>query len=120
MPSSTETSRTSLSSATRTSPPGPKASLLNSIVYRPGRDPLQFFAGLAREYGDLAYLRMANEHLFVASDPAVIKDVLVTHNQNFHKSRGLKRVKALRGGGLLPGEAPFPLPRRRLSRPAFH
>ncbi len=120
MPSSTETSRTSRSSATRTSPPGPKVSLLNSIVYRPGRDPLQFFAGLAREYGDLAYLRMANEHLFVASDPAVIKDVLVTHNQNFHKSRGLERVKVLLGEGLLTSEDAFHLRQRRLMQPAFH
>ena len=120
MPSSTETSPTSLSSTTRTFPPGPKRSLRNSIVYRPGRDPLQFFAGIAREYGDLAYLRMANEHLFVASDPAVIKDVLVTHNQNFHKSRGLERVKVLLGEGLLTSEDAFHLRQRRLMQPAFH
>ena len=120
MPSSTETSPTSLSSTTRTFPPGPKRLLRNSIVYRPGRDPLQFFAGIAREYGDLAYLRMANEHLFVASDPAVIKDVLVTHNRNFHKSRGLERVKVLLGEGLLTSEDAFHLRQRRLMQPAFH
>src|ERR1700752_4944410 len=120
MPSSTETSRTSPSSATRTFPPGPKLSLLNSIVYRPGRDPLQFFSNLAREYGDVAYLRMANEHLFIVSDPAVIKDVLVTHNQNFHKSRGLERVKVLLGEGLLTSEDAFHLRQRRLMQPAFH
>ena len=104
MPSSTGTCRTSPSSATRTSPPGPKTSLLSTFTYRPGRNPLEFFSNLARKYGDLAYLRMGGEHLFIVSDPAVIRDVLVTHNQNFHKSRGLERIKMLLGEGLLTSE----------------
>jgi cytochrome P450 len=120
MPSSTETSRISPSSATRVFPPGPKPTFFNTIVYRPGRDPLAFFSNLAQQYGDLAYMRMAGEHLFLASNPAVIKDVLVTHNQNFHKSRGLERIKILLGEGLLTSEDAFHLRQRRLMQPAFH
>lgn len=63
---------------------------------------------------------MAREHLFIASDPTVIRDVLVTHNQNFHKSRGLERVKILLGEGLLTSEDAFHLRQRRLMQPAFH
>src|SRR3954471_23933583 len=80
MPGSTATSPTSPSSATKRLPPGPKTSLLNALIYRPGRDPLAFFTNLARQYGDVAYIRMATENLFIVSDPALIKDVLVTHN----------------------------------------
>ena len=120
MASSTETSRTSPSSATRTFPPGPKTSFLSTLTYRPGRDPLEFFSAIAREYGDVAYLRLASEQLFVVSDPAVIKDVLVTHNQNFHKSRGLEKIKILLGEGLLTSEDDFHLRQRRLMQPAFH
>jgi cytochrome P450 len=120
MPSSTETSRISPSSVTRVFPPGPKPTFFNTIVYRPGRDPLAFFSNLAQQYGDLAYMRMAGEHLFLASNPAVIKDVLVTHNQNFHKSRGLERIKILLGEGLLTSEDAFHLRQRRLMQPAFH
>ena len=123
MPDSTETSRTSASSATsdtRRFPPGPKPSILNAIIYRPGRDPLAFFTNMARQYGDVAYIKMAAEHLFVVSDPAVIKDVLVTHNQNFHKSRGLERTKRLLGEGLLTSEDDLHLRQRRLMQPAFH
>ncbi len=120
MPSNTGTSRTSPSSATRTFPPGPKTSFLSTFTYRPGRNPLQFFSNLAREYGDLAYLRMGGEHLFIASDPSVIRDVLVTHNQNFHKSRGLERIKILLGEGLLTSEDAVHLRQRRLMQPAFH
>jgi cytochrome P450 len=120
MQSSTETSRISPSSATRIFPPGPKTSLLSVITYRPGRDPLAFFSNLAHQYGDLVYLRMAGEHLFVVSDPSVIRDVLVTHNQNFRKSRGLERLKILLGDGLLTSEDALHLRQRRLMQPAFH
>ena len=120
MRSSTETSRTLPSSATRTFPPGPKTSFLSTLTYRPGRDPLEFFSTITREYGDVAYLRLASEQLFVVSDPAVIKDVLVTHNQNFHKSRGLEKIKILLGEGLLTSEDEFHLRQRRLMQPAFH
>jgi len=123
MPVSTETSPTSPSSATsgaRRFPPGPKPSIFNAIIYRPGRDPLAFFTSMAKNYGDVAYIRMARENLFVVSDPAVIRDVLVTHNQNFHKSRGLERTKRLLGEGLLTSEDDFHLRQRRLMQPAFH
>jgi cytochrome P450 len=63
---------------------------------------------------------MGGEHLFIASDPSVIKDVLVTHNQNFHKSRGLERMKILLGEGLLTSEDAVHLRQRRLMQPAFH
>jgi len=108
------------SSATRTFPPGPKTSFLSTLTYRPGRDPLEFFSTITREYGDVAYLRLASEQLFVVCDPAVIKDVLVTHNQNFHKSRGLEKIKILLGEGLLTSEDSFHLRQRRLMQPAFH
>jgi cytochrome P450 len=120
MRSSTEPSRTSPSSATRTFPPGPKLSLFSALTYGPGREPLSFFSNLAREYGDVVYLRTGGEHLFIASDPAVIRDVLVTRNQNFHKSRGLERVKVLLGEGLLTSEDAVHLRQRRLMQPAFH
>ena len=63
---------------------------------------------------------MGGEHLFIASDPSVIRDVLVTHNQNFHKSRGLERIKILLGEGLLTSEDAVHLRQRRLMQPAFH
>jgi len=89
-------------------------------VYRPGRNPLEFFEGLARTYGDLAHVRLGGEHVFVVSDPRAIKDVLMTHNQNFTKSRGLERTKRLLGQGLLTSEGAVHLRQRRLMQPAFH
>jgi len=100
--------------------PGPKPTLLDALVYRPGRDPLVFFTSLARTYGDVVGYRMAGERIFLISDPQYIKDVLVTHNRNFTKSRGLERTKRILGNGLLTSEGAFHLRQRRLMQPAFH
>ena len=102
------------------SPPGPRRSLLSSILYRPGRDPLAFFTGLARTYGDIAYLRTGGEHLYLINDPALVRDVLVTNQRHFIKGRGLQRAKRLLGEGLLTSEGAVHVRQRRLIQPAFH
>src|SRR5881394_881628 len=101
--------------------PGPKLSLLSSLIYRPGGgDPLDFFAKLARTYGDISSYRMAGEQLFLVNEPRLIRDILVTHHRNFTKSRGLERSKRLLGTGLLTSEGAMHLRQRRLMQPAFH
>jgi len=100
--------------------PGPKPTLLDSLIYRPGRDPLMFFTSLARQYGDVVQYRMAGERVFLITDPQYIKDILVTHNRNFTKSRGLERTKRILGNGLLTSEGAVHLRQRRLMQPAFH
>ncbi|HET6960554.1 MAG TPA: cytochrome P450 [Vicinamibacterales bacterium] len=101
--------------------PGPRLSLLQSLMYRPGgANPLEFFTTLARTYGDVTSYRMAGEQLFLINEPRLIRDVLVTHNRNFTKSRGLERSKRLLGQGLLTSEGAMHLRQRRLMQPAFH
>ena len=53
--------------------PGPKQSMLGSLVYLPGRDPLAFFTNLARTYGDIVSYRMGGEQMFFVNDPQHIK-----------------------------------------------
>jgi cytochrome P450 len=102
-------------------PPGPKLSAFQQLVYRPGAgNPLPFFTRLARTYGDVVTYRMAGEQVFLVSDPHLIKDILVTHNRNFIKGRGLQRAKRLLGDGLLTSEGQHHLRQRRLMQPAFH
>ena len=52
--------------------------------------------------------------------PDLIRDVLVTHNRNFRKGRGLERAKRLLGEGLLTSEGELHRRQRRLAQPAFH
>ena len=101
--------------------PGPRLSLFASLIYRPGGgNPLDFFTSLARTYGDISTYRMAGEQLFLVNEPRLIRDILVTHNRNFTKSRGLERTKRLLGQGLLTSEGAMHLRQRRLMQPAFH
>lgn len=101
-------------------PPGPRLSPLRKVLYRPARNPLEFYASLARDYGDLAFYRMGGERVFFVNDPRHIKDILVTHNQNFRKGRGLEGTRPLLGKGLLTNEGESHLRQRRLMQPAFH
>ena len=75
---------------------------------------------MARDYGDIAHYKIGPQHLFFINDPELIRDVLVTNQKNFHKSRGLERAKRLLGNGLLTSEDEFHLRQRRLAQPAFH
>ncbi len=100
--------------------PGPKQSILGSLVYLPGRDPIAFFNNLARTYGDIVSYRMGGEQMFFVNDPQHIKDVLVTNNKSFMKGRGLQRAKRILGEGLLTSEGAIHLRQRRLMQPAFH
>jgi cytochrome P450 len=100
-------------------PPGPRLPLLGALV-GPGRDPLAMFQRFAREYGDITYFKLGGERCYFLNHPNFIKDVLVTHQRNFTKSRGLERARKLLGDGLLTAEGQTHLRHRRLLQPAFH
>ena len=52
--------------------------------------------------------------------PDLVRDILVTNQSNFTKSRALQRARILLGEGLLTSEGEFHLRQRRLVQPAFH
>jgi cytochrome P450 len=101
-------------------PPGPPRSFRTLFLYGPGRDPIAFFTGLTRTYGDLVHVQMAGEDLFLVNNPRHVKDILVTHQHKFMKGRGLERAKKLLGQGLLTSEGATHVRQRRLMQPAFH
>lgn len=100
-------------------PPGPGRPLLGTLI-TPGRDPLGLFMRLANQYGDIVHFKLAGDHAYFLNHPQYIRDVLVTHQKNFTKSRGLERAKKLLGEGLLTAEGAAHLRQRRLLQPAFH
>ncbi len=101
-------------------PPGPRLSLLDQLLYRPGRNPLVFFPLLARTYGDLVSFRMGGETVVFVNHPDYVRDIFVTNHRNVTKGRGLESAKRLLGQGLLTSEDPVHLRQRRLMQPAFH
>lgn len=101
-------------------PPGPTARYPFQFLVEAARNPLAMMIAMAGEYGDIAHYKIGPQHLFFFNHPDLIRDVLVTNQKNFHKSRGLERAKRLLGNGLLTSEDEFHLRQRRLAQPAFH
>lgn len=101
-------------------PPGPRSWIpganLRALQYR----PLDFLAGLARDYGDAAHFRIGPQQMFFFSDPELVREVLVTRNASFMKGLALQRTKVVLGEGLLTSEGELHRRQRRLAQPAFH
>jgi len=75
---------------------------------------------VAREYGDLPYFRLVKTDVYLVNHPDLVREVLVTNQGNFTKSRVLQRARLLLGDGLLTSEDSFHMRQRRLVQPAFH
>ncbi|HVO98541.1 MAG TPA: cytochrome P450 [Bryobacteraceae bacterium] len=84
------------------------------------RNPPEFLQNTARDFGDLVHYRLGPQDVYLVSKPEWIRDILVTNQTNFAKSRFLERAKALLGEGLLTSEGELHRRQRRLVQPAFH
>jgi cytochrome P450 len=104
--------------ATPAGPPGTPL-LGHMLPFR--RDPPGFLLGLAREYpGELVRFRQGTRDVYLVKHPDLIKEVLVTRQHDFSKSRALQWAKLFLGEGLLTSEGEFHTRQRRLAQPAFH
>jgi cytochrome P450 len=101
-------------------PPGSPPVLRRHIFGQAQKDPLGFFAKIAREHGDVVFLQLLNFKSLMINHPDLIEEVLVNQARKFHKGRVMKANKRLFGEGLLTSEGDFWLRQRRLAQPAFH
>ena len=83
-------------------------------------NPLEYFTGIARKYGDIAGLRILNFKTIFINHPDLIEEVLVANARMYTKGRVLRANRHVFGEGLLTSEGDFWLRQRRLSQPAFH
>jgi cytochrome P450 len=84
------------------------------------KDPLAFFVQAQATHGDVVRFAFGRETVYLLSHPDLVRDVLLTQAQRFHKGLGLERAKILLGEGLLTSEDGLHLRQRRLMQPAFH
>src|SRR5215470_6287204 len=101
-------------------PPGPKTNAPGGQLVAMTRDPLRFLMKVARDYGDIAHFKLGPQDTVLVNNPEYISDILVAHDWNFLKGRGLKRARRVLGRGLLTSEGNFHRRQRRLAQPAFH
>ena len=104
-----------------TLPPGPRARFPGQFLLHARRHGiLPFLRDVIAPVGDVVHWKMVGEHMALLNHPDLIRDLLVTHQKQFHKGRGLERARMLLGNGLLTSEGDFHLRQRRLASPAFH
>ena len=101
-------------------PPGPKPRPILGYLAAFRRDPPAFLLENARRYGSIVHFRLGPIPVYQLNHPDYVKEVLVTQQAKFHKSRMLQRAKILLGEGLLTSEHDLHLRQRRLVQPAFH
>ncbi len=101
-------------------PPGPRNPPVLGHFRAFRRDAPAFLLRTARDYGDISFFRIGGQGIYQLAHPDYVKDVLITHQHDFIKSRVLQRSKVLLGEGLLTSEAPLHTRQRRLVQPAFH
>ncbi|CAM6029114.1 unnamed protein product [Sphagnum balticum] len=68
-------------------PPGPRPwPVVGNLLQlsQGGENMHETFTNWARQYGPLIYLRLGSMHTVVASNPAMIKEFLKTHDQQFY------------------------------------
>ena len=100
-------------------PPGPKGTLIGGNLRQFATRRLGFFLDVAREYGPLSSFRFGPRRVFLATDPDLIEQVLVTDAKHYVKHFGARAYKPVLGNGLVTSEGDFWLRQRRLSQPAF-
>ena len=100
-------------------PPGPKSTLPGGQMLAFRRDAIGLLTRLTRQYGDVVMYKNGPERVTFLNHPDYIRDVLVTHQRNFTKSRALQWAKFILGEGLLTSEGEVHVRQRRLAQPAF-
>jgi cytochrome P450 len=102
-------------------PPGSSGAPLLGHMLPFRRDPAGFLLRTARQYpGELVRFRPGPRDVYLVKHPDLIKEVLVTRQHDFSKSRALQWAKLFLGEGLLTSEGEFHTRQRRLAQPAFH
>ena len=102
-------------------PAGPRGTPLLGHLLAFRKDPLGFLVRMARDYpGEIVHFRQGPRDVFLVKHPDLVKDVLVTRQHDFSKSRALQWAKLFLGEGLLTSEGEFHTRQRRLAQPAFH
>jgi cytochrome P450 len=101
-------------------PSGPYGGLKGWSFRALNESPLEMFSKLAREYGDVAGIRVVNFRAIFVNHPDNIEEVLVANARKYIKGRVLRANRHVFGEGLLTSEGDVWLRQRRLVQPAFH
>lgn len=101
-------------------PIGPKGNLITGHLKAFQSNPLKFLTNLATDYGEFVPFRLGPfQKVYLINNPDLIKEVLVTKQKSFIKSKDIQTLKTLVGNGLLTSEKDFHRKQRKQIQPSF-
>ncbi len=101
-------------------PPGPYSMLPTTLLFKFINDPINLLSDCVQKYGDICHFKFGRQHIYLLNHPDLIKDVLVTNNHKFVKSRGTQIIKKVVGEGLLTSEGKIHSMQRKAIQPVFN
>ena len=78
---------------------GPKGYPLLGVLPHLRRDPFSFLSQVAREYGDVATMKLGPKQCFVLNHPDHAQHVLVGNHENYVKGHLINKLKPILGNG---------------------
>lgn len=101
-------------------PPGPHDWMAVRLWKAWTANPLDWMKQLAKDHGDIVYMKLGQVDLAMVNHPDHVQDILVTHKWNFTKRRvDEKEWRMFLGEGLLDSEGDYHMHERRLVESAF-
>ncbi|ARI77169.1 cytochrome P450 [Halobacillus mangrovi] len=83
------------------------------------KDPLSFLQMAAKYDDEIVSFRLGHKSVKLLVHPSLVKEVLVSKADCFHKSKPFQELEPLLGNGLLLSENPTHQKQRRLIQPSF-
>lgn len=103
----------------RHSLPGPKGAPIVGIAHELRKDPLNYFVGLMREYGDVVQFDIGMAPVIMLNHPDAVKHVLQDRFEDYPKSRFYRTFKPILGRSIFTSTGEAWLSQRRTARPCF-
>ena len=100
-------------------PPGPRGLPLIGCMLPFLKNPMEALTDIARTHGGIARVPFRGKHIYVVSDPALLKEMLVANRDKYMKNIRYRHIQALIGQGLLLSEAAEWRRQRVITQPAF-
>ena len=100
---------------------GPRGQAILGNARAMQQDSLGFLLNVAREYGDVARLRMLAQEVYLVSHPDGIRHILQKKHTNYDRNvSSYNPLRLFLGNGLPLSDGSYWLRQRRLMQPAFH
>ncbi|CAI6051912.1 cytochrome P450 [Cohnella sp. JJ-181] len=100
-------------------PQGPKGSWLGGNLMDYRKDPLGFLTELQTRYGGVAKIRFGPQKMYVIYDPMLLKELLITKQEQFVKLKAFEEARLFVGDGVATSTGEKHKRVRRLIQPHF-